>query len=238
MHDILELTTTECSPGYFAELLKKEYQDRIQITAIDPSESAINQAKAKTDGGVDYRVATVADISTEEQLFDAILFTKSLHHVASLEEVSNKKITTMKLLLDESFNYIYSLRQTLGKARELMKTDGVLVIEDVDFEALNERTVGWFMDRIDLLHIAKVSHRHPEHEIASLLVQDMSVDSFKRWNTFFERVMKHHPMNHGHDHAMFGFKEMLDGTKRVFGQKNVHINARTVNLFQFASYVL
>lgn len=119
-----------------------------------------------------------------------------------------------------------------------MKTDGILVIEDVDFEALNERTVGWFMDRIDLLHIAKVSHRHPEHEIASLLVQDMSVDSFKRWNTFFERVMKHHPMNHGHEHAMFGFKEMLDGTKKVFGQKNVHINARTVNLFQFASYVL
>lgn len=94
MHDILELTTTKCSPGYFAELLKKEYEDRIQITAIDPSESAINQAKAKTDGGVDYRVATVADISTEEQLFDAVLFTKSLHHVASLEEVSNKKNTT------------------------------------------------------------------------------------------------------------------------------------------------
>lgn len=73
-------------PGYFAELLKEVYQDKIKITAIDPSECAISAAKSKASGNVDFRQATITDLGAE-QLYDVILFSKSLHHVASLEEV-------------------------------------------------------------------------------------------------------------------------------------------------------
>lgn len=92
------LTATICSSGYFAELIKEEYQDRIQVTAIDPSEDAISKPKAKTAGNVDYRQATLADLNSEDQLYVVILFTKSLHHVASLEEVRNLEYARLKTI--------------------------------------------------------------------------------------------------------------------------------------------
>lgn len=118
----------------------------------------------------------------------------------------------------------------------MLQTNGICVVEEVDFDAIDERSARWFMDRIDLLNVAKVSQGHPEDETMALLL-DTSIDSFKRWNTFFERAMKHHHMNHGHNHAMFYFKEMLDCMEKVFGEERTKIHARVPFFYQFSIYI-
>ena len=76
------------SPGHFAALLKDQLKDRIEITAIDPSEEDI-----KTCGthnvDVNYLSTTILKMDKEKynEHFDVILFSKSLHHCDPLDEV-------------------------------------------------------------------------------------------------------------------------------------------------------
>lgn len=76
-----------CGTGEFAHLLKEHYQDKIDLTAIDPSESSITAAKTKTPH-INFRLQGVLDCFNTT--YDMIICTKSLHHCGDLQKVSSR----------------------------------------------------------------------------------------------------------------------------------------------------
>ena len=70
-------------------MLKQQYQERIDLTAIDPSEKDIEFA-SKHNVDVKYIATTVLDMDVEEnrEKFDVVVFSKSLHHCDPLDGVS------------------------------------------------------------------------------------------------------------------------------------------------------
>jgi trans-aconitate methyltransferase len=73
--------------GSFTNLLKENYGDKINITAIDPSPEVVDIAKKRTDQVIKFQAADIFDFKTEKK-FDVVMFTKSLHHCLPVTEVS------------------------------------------------------------------------------------------------------------------------------------------------------
>src|SRR5437868_10640589 len=102
-----------CSDGRLAsELLKRGYG----VTGLDSDSEAIARAQAR---GVRAVVASWPKFESTVS-FDAIAFTRSLHH-------------------------INPLRQAIARARELLNPNGFLLIEDFALDEVNEATVAWFV---------------------------------------------------------------------------------------------
>src|SRR6059058_1583157 len=102
-----------CGEGRVAcELLKHGYG----VTGLDSDSEAIARAQAR---GVRAVVASWPKYDSSFS-FDAIAFTRSLHH-------------------------INPLRQAIARARELLKPNGFLLIEDFALDEVNEATVAWFV---------------------------------------------------------------------------------------------
>lgn len=75
-----------CSPGDFSLIFKDKFKDKVQITAIDPSDD-IEQAKAKANGNdVDFQRSDIFKFTSNVK-FDLVLFTKSLHHCIPIDQV-------------------------------------------------------------------------------------------------------------------------------------------------------
>jgi SAM-dependent methyltransferase len=92
-----------------------------QVIAIDSSEKNIDDARRL---GVDARVADFPDF--EEDRFDGILFTRSLHHIRPLKPAINQ-------------------------AHHLIKPAGLIVVEDFAYSDTNEHTAAWFYRTLKLL---------------------------------------------------------------------------------------
>ena len=102
-----------CGEGRVAcELLKHGYG----VTGLDSDLEAIARAQAR---GVRAVVASWPKYDSSFS-FDAIAFTRSLHH-------------------------INPLRQAIARARELLNPNGFLLIEDFALDEVNEATVAWFV---------------------------------------------------------------------------------------------
>src|SRR5881227_1930596 len=102
-----------CGQGQLAwELLKRCYH----VTGLDSDSEAIASAQAR---GVRAIVASWPKFDSSVS-FDAIAFTRSLHH-------------------------INPLRQAIARARELLNPNGFLLIEDFALDEVNEATVAWFV---------------------------------------------------------------------------------------------
>lgn len=114
----LRILEVGCGSGEFGLELKKS---GAIVTALDTDEKAIELAKEK---GLDARKENI--ISFNDGLFDAVIFTRSLHHIHELEE---------------------ALEQT----RTLLKPGGKILIEDFDFENVDYKTVKWYCDILFLL---------------------------------------------------------------------------------------
>ena len=84
-----------------------------EVVAVDSSAEPVETARGK---GVDARVATFPDF--EASPFDAILFTRSLHHVSPLDEA-------------------------LERARDLLSAGGTLLVEDWAWERVDAATAEW-----------------------------------------------------------------------------------------------
>ena len=69
-------------------MLKQHYQERIDLTAIDPSEEDI-ELTSKHNVDVKYIATTVLDMDLEQnrEKFDVVVFSKSLHHCDPLDSV-------------------------------------------------------------------------------------------------------------------------------------------------------
>ena len=102
-----------CGEGQVAcELLQRGYR----VTGLDSDSEAIARAQAR---GVRAVVASWPKFDSSVS-FDAIAFTRSLHH-------------------------INPLGQAIAHARELLNPNGFLLIEDFALDDVNEATVAWFV---------------------------------------------------------------------------------------------
>ena len=102
-----------CGEGQLAcELLKRGYH----VTGLDSDSEAIARAQAR---GVPALVASWPKFESSVS-FDAIAFTRSLHHINPLLEA-------------------------IARARQLLNPSGVLLIEDFALDEVNEATVSWFV---------------------------------------------------------------------------------------------
>jgi ubiquinone/menaquinone biosynthesis C-methylase UbiE len=89
-----------------------------EVTALDSEEERIGKAQSR---GVPALVARWPEFNGSP--VDAIAFTRSLHHINPLD-------------------------RALKKARELIKSGGVLLIEDFAFGETDERTVRWLFESV------------------------------------------------------------------------------------------
>jgi SAM-dependent methyltransferase len=102
-----------CGEGQLAyELLRHGYR----VTGLDSDPEVIARAQER---GVPAVVGSWPEVGGSVS-FDAIAFTRSLHH-------------------------IIPLREAIGRARERLNPIGLLLIEDFAFDEANEATIDWFM---------------------------------------------------------------------------------------------
>jgi SAM-dependent methyltransferase len=108
-----EILEIGCGDGWVAcELLKRGYR----VTGVDSDSEAIARAQAR---GVRAVVASWPKFESSVS-FDAIAFTRSLHHINPLDEA-------------------------IVHAHGLLIPEGLLLIEDFAFEEANEATINWFV---------------------------------------------------------------------------------------------
>jgi SAM-dependent methyltransferase len=77
--------------------------------------------------GVDAHMATWPDFNDGQ--FDAVLFTRSLHHIHPLDE-------------------------SVGRAAESLSEGGRIIVEDFAYDSVDEKTLHWFRSAIRLLEAA------------------------------------------------------------------------------------
>src|SRR4029434_2946275 len=107
-----------CGAGELAACL---FKDGYAVVAIDSDRDSIAAAQRL---GVDARIATWP--SFDDGQFDAVLFTRSLHHIHPLDE-------------------------SVGRAAKSLTEDGRIIVEDFAYDSVDEKTLRWFRSAIRLL---------------------------------------------------------------------------------------
>jgi len=107
-----------CGSG---ELAASLLQDGVSLIAIDNDADSIAAARGL---GIDARIAAWPDF--EDGLFDAVLFTRSLHHMHPLDKA-------------------------VQRAADTLVIGGRLIVEDFAYETADEKTLQWFANVIDQL---------------------------------------------------------------------------------------
>ncbi len=119
----LRILEVGCGTGTLAARLAEA---GYQVLALDSSPKAVRIACAK---GVDARVVTwpnVSSIERDSEYFDAVLFSRSLHHIQPLD-------------------------RALDQASRLLTPGGIVIIEDFAFHELDRATATWFFGVLLLL---------------------------------------------------------------------------------------
>jgi SAM-dependent methyltransferase len=96
-------------------------RDGNAVIAIDSDPESVAAAQRL---GVDARIATWPDF--DDGQFDAILFTRSLHHIHPLDE-------------------------SIRRAADSLTEGGRMIVEDFAYESADEKTLRWFASAIRLL---------------------------------------------------------------------------------------
>jgi SAM-dependent methyltransferase len=107
-----------CGIGDLAARLS---QDGYAVVAVDSDPDAVTAARRL---GVDARVATWPEFGDGN--FDAVLFTRSLHH-------------------------IHPLDQSVQHAGDMLRDGGRIIVEDFAYESADEKTLRWFASAVRLL---------------------------------------------------------------------------------------
>jgi 2-polyprenyl-3-methyl-5-hydroxy-6-metoxy-1,4-benzoquinol methylase len=104
-----------CGAGELAACLLK---DGYEMVAIDSDCDSIAAAQSR---GVDARIATWPDFNDGK--FDAVLFTRSLHHIHPLDE-------------------------SVACAAKSLTKGGRIIVEDFAYESVDDKTLRWFRTAI------------------------------------------------------------------------------------------
>ena len=159
-----EVLEIGCGDGRVAcELLKRGYR----VTGVDSDPEVVAKAQER---GVPAVVGSWPEFDGNAS-FDAIAFTRSLHH-------------------------INPLREALVRARELLNLNGLLLIEDFAFEEANEATIDWFVkilrseqgmalinpvagqlvtELLSSTEVMNVWHRNPGHDLHSITTMNEAI---------------------------------------------------------------
>lgn len=108
-----QLIEVGCGEGRVALALR---DGGYRVTGLDSDGETVARAKAR---GAPVIQATWPEF--ESAPVEAIAFTRSLHHIGSLQ-------------------------QAVRKARDMLTPQGKLLVEDCAFNAVNEPTITWFID--------------------------------------------------------------------------------------------
>src|SRR6266581_2291448 len=107
-----------CGTGELAARLSK---DGYAVIAIDSDRDSVAAARRL---GVNAHVATWPDF--DQGQFDAVLFTRSLHHIHPLDE-------------------------SVRHAADSLVKGGLIIVEDFAYESTDEKTLRWFTSAIRFL---------------------------------------------------------------------------------------
>ena len=106
------------------ELAAQLLQAGFGVVALDSDEACVAKAQA---AGVDARLATWP--AAMEARFDAVLFTRSLHHIAPLEDA-------------------------IEAAVAVLEPGGRVIVEDFRIELESRRTTAWFIGLMQMFNVA------------------------------------------------------------------------------------
>ncbi|KAI8341642.1 S-adenosyl-L-methionine-dependent methyltransferase [Chlamydoabsidia padenii] len=162
----LHILEVGCGTGEFAHLLKCHYQHAIDLTAIDPSQQAIQAAKSKTKD-VSFINSGLLEWRNPDTKYDIIICTKSLHHCGDLQK-------------------------TVQRVYELLKNEGTLLAEELQPDKMDSPSISWLFDRLDLLTRARYLNAdglRPPHSTLA----DPTIPAEERWNSFLEKRSCHSP---------------------------------------------
>jgi ubiquinone/menaquinone biosynthesis C-methylase UbiE len=134
--DSRHLLEVGCGSG---ELAARLHQQGHHIIALDSDAAVIEQARQL---GIDARVVAWPDF--EEASFDAILFTRSLHHITDLTSA-------------------------VSQAYRLLAPGGLLLVEDFAYETRDLRTSEWCYSLVVLLQTCQKLQLKQEEVLATLL---------------------------------------------------------------------
>lgn len=162
----LRILEIGCGTG---ELAKRLQDTGHTVIAIDSSSETIESARRF---GIDARVAAWPDFA--EEPFDAILFTRSLHHIRPL-------------------------LNALERARQLLKSDGHLIVEDFAFSNVQRSVADWFYLLLKVLESCDVLLEAEESFGRKLL---RGKGSFDLWRE--------------HTHEINSAREVFDATNDNF----------------------
>ena len=183
----LRVLEVGCGPGVLAARILREGMD---LTAIDVSEEQVAEARSR---GVP---AIVSDfLAFEAAPFDAVLFTRSLHHIAPLEA-------------------------GIAKIRALVRPGGLVVADEFAHDEIDAITAAWFWDLQAVLEscgalspdVARRHHGHggrhgPDHGHGVHHRKDRPppADPLERWR---ER--------HVHEPPLHGARMLIDTLEKAF----------------------
>ena len=175
----LRVLEVGCGPGVLAERL---IRDGVQLTAIDVSEEQVAEARAR---GIP---AIVSDfLALDGRPFDAVLFTRSLHHIAPLEA-------------------------GIAKIRSLVRRGGLVVADEFAHDEIDASTAAWFWDLQAVLETCgalapDVPRRHHGHGGHGYHRKDgpPPADPVERWR---ER--------HVHEPPLHGARMMISALEEAF----------------------
>ncbi len=109
-----------CGTGYFSLQLM---QTGVQLTACDTDEKAVLLCKERGVPAIH-----IDFLSIKDELYDVILFTRSLHH-------------------------IHKLNEAIDRANSLLVPGGILLIEDFDVHMMDSNTARWYYDTRSIVSV-------------------------------------------------------------------------------------
>lgn len=185
---VLNVIEIGCGPGDFALIFKDKFKERVQVTAIDPSDD-IEKAQAKSTGNdVKFERSDIFKFTSDVK-YDLVMFTKSLHHCIPVD-------------------------QAVKNAYNLLSDDGVFFAEEIYVDKMNAKEITWFFDRVDLLRSAECMKTVEEvlkttsfnkNKLAQMMNPDLPIS--ERWfrphihNETGKKPEHGHGHGHGHGHA-------------------------------------
>lgn len=191
----IQILEVGCGNGTLSKLLISKYTTSIQLVAIDASSSAVESAKKI---GVD---ALEIDFLKYQpnQLFDVILFTRSLHHINPLS-------------------------QAVIHAKELLKDNGIIICEEFGRERMDNETARWLFGTIEIIQQAGIAalssgyhHHHSASEQTSVHAPHTQLES-----THVHGESTHHHAHHesAHHHGHDSLHSQIDIPRnRIYVEK-------------------